>query len=57
MGPEIVDDIHLAQDTYQWQTAVNMAINFQTPEKAVDLLTRSSTIRFSRRNAFHKVTY
>ena len=27
MGPEIVDGIQLAQDTYQWHTAVNMAIN------------------------------
>lgn len=28
MGTEIVDGIHLAQDTNQFQVAVNMAINF-----------------------------
>lgn len=57
IGPDIVDGIHLAQDTCQWQAAVNTAINLQIPEKAGNLLTSLSTTSFSRSNAFNEVTY
>lgn len=57
MGPDIVEGIHLAQDTCQWQPAANIAINLQIPEKAGDLLTSLSTTSFSRSNAFNEVTY
>jgi hypothetical protein len=56
MGPEIVEWIHLAQDTYQWRAAVNMA-NFWITEMAMDLLTSLLTSGLSRSNIFYKAIY
>jgi hypothetical protein len=45
---EVVDCIHLAQDSDQWQSLVNTVTNLQVPEKVGNFLTTWATLSFSR---------
>jgi len=56
IGPDVVDWIHLFQDRDWWWVLVNTFTNLRVPNKAVNILTNSMNISFSRRNFFHGVS-
>jgi hypothetical protein len=53
MGREVLDWIHLAQDTDQWRALVNTVMNLWVPQKAKNFLTNRATISFSRKTLPH----
>jgi hypothetical protein len=56
IGCEVVDWIHLDQDSEKWQILENTVMNLWVPQKVGNFLTSSVTIIFSSRTLHHVVS-
>jgi hypothetical protein len=54
---EVLDWIHLAQDSAQWRALVNTVMNLRVPSEAGNLLVSCATVRFPGKNLLHVVDY
>jgi hypothetical protein len=54
---DVVNWMHLAQDTDQFWAVVNMVMNLRVPQKVENFLTTRVTTGFSRRTLLHAVSY